>query len=128
MSRNRPLPPPQLVLHHRRIHESRHYYKLRSWIQFATYPSPSSRHELHSQIKWGVAILQEMSGTETRSRTSLLNMSNLRAEDGSSLPLVGDMCGIAQLQSFPPLPDIHDPVLFRLLWSFSRMGVEGNCK
>lgn len=67
-----------------------------------------------------------MSGSEAGSRTSLLDMSDLRAEDGSPLPLVGNMCRVAKLQSLPPLLDLHNIVLLRLLWSFCGLGLEGD--
>ncbi len=70
--------------------------------------------------------MQEMPSQETRSCASLLDMSDVRFEDGSSLPLVGDMRGVAKLQSFPSVPHIHDAVLFRLLWGIWGVGLEGD--
>jgi hypothetical protein len=46
LSRNRPLPPPQLVLHDSRLYESWNYNE-QSGVQLSSYTSGSRGHELH---------------------------------------------------------------------------------
>lgn len=70
--------------------------------------------------------MQEVSGEETGSRASLLDVSNVRVEDGSSLSLVGNLRGIAKLQGLPLVPDIHNPVLLPLLWRVGSLGLQGD--
>ena len=65
-----------------------------------------------------------MPGEETGSRASLLNVSDMRVEDGSSLPLAGDLRGSAELQSLPPVSDIYDCFLLRLLRGFGDLGLQ----
>lgn len=67
-----------------------------------------------------------MPSTETRSGASLLDMQDLRAEDGPPLPLAGDMCRTSKLQGLPAFPHLHDPVLLRLLRSVGVLGLPGD--
>lgn len=122
---NRALRPPELVIHNSRLHESRNNRE-RKRIQFITYTSKSSCYEFHGQSEWRVAILQEVPGQETRSRPSLLDVSHMRAEDGSPLPLAGDLRGTTKLQSFSSFPYIHDVVLLPLLRSLGDLGIQGD--
>ena len=67
-----------------------------------------------------------MPGAEAGSSTSLLDLPNVRTEDGSSLPMAGNMRWIAQLQGVPLVPYIYDLVLLCLLRSVGNVGVEGD--
>lgn len=127
LSRNRTLHPPELVLYDSRLYKSRHYNGSQR-IQFTAYTGATRRYELHSQIEWRAAILQEMPGAEAGSRAPLLNMPDLRIEDGPSLSLAGYLCGTAKLQSLPPLPHIYNVVLLRLLRSLGDLGLQGDTK
>jgi len=65
-----------------------------------------------------------MPGEETRSRTPLLDVSDVRSEDGSSLSMASDLRGATKLQGFPPLPDIHDIILLLVLRRLGNVGLE----
>lgn len=67
-----------------------------------------------------------MSGSEARSSASLLDMSNLRFEDGSSLPVAGNLRGITKLQNVSAVFDLHNLLLLRLFRSICCLGLEGN--
>lgn len=72
--------------------------------------------------------MQEMPGAEAGSRAPLLNMPDLRIEDGPSLSLAGYLCGTAKLQSLSPLPYIYNVVLLRLLRGVGDLGLQGDIK
>jgi hypothetical protein len=63
---------------------------------------------------------------QTGSRASLLDVSDLRAEDGSSLSMACYMCWVAELQGVFAVPDLYDAVLLSLLWGERYLGLEGN--
>lgn len=67
-----------------------------------------------------------MRGSEAGSSASLLNMSDLCTEDGPPLPMASYLRRTPQLQSVLAVPDIYHLVLFRLLWDFSVLGLEGD--
>lgn len=72
--------------------------------------------------------MQEMPGAEAGSRAPLLNVPDVRIEDGSSLPLAGYLCGTSKLQSLPPIPHIYNVVLLRLLRGLGDLGLQGDIK
>ena len=124
---NRTLHPPELVLYDSCLYKSRHYNGSQR-IQFTAYTGATRGYELHRQIEWRAAILQEMPGAEAGSRAPLLNVPDVRIEDGSSLPLAGYLCGTAKLQSLPPLSYIYNVVLLRLLRGLGDLGLQGDIK
>jgi hypothetical protein len=64
-----------------------------------------------------------MPNYETRPRTSLLNMPDMRIEDGPSLSLAGKLCWLAQLQGLPVIPHIHVALLHSLLCCCVSLGL-----
>ncbi len=70
--------------------------------------------------------MQEMPGEEAGSRAPLLDVSDMRVENGSSLSLAGSLRGTAKLQGFPSVPDIYNGVLLRLLRSLGDLGIQGD--
>lgn len=67
-----------------------------------------------------------MSGPETRSRTSLLDVQTLCFEDGSSLPMAGDMRGIEKLQAVLIVSHIYDHVLLAVFRGHGNLAVDGS--
>jgi len=67
-----------------------------------------------------------MPGEETRSRTPLLDVSEVRFEDGSSLSMVGNLRRVTKLQGFPPIPNIHNIILLLVLRRLGNVGLEGD--
>lgn len=67
-----------------------------------------------------------MSGSETRSRTSLLDMQTLCFEDGSSLPVAGDMRGIAKLQAVLVVSHIYDHLLLVGFCGHGNVALDGS--
>ena len=61
---------------------------------------------------------------EAGSRSSLFNMSEVRIEDGSPLPLVGYMCGVEELQGFLAVPHLHEHLLLAVLRYYIDVAVE----
>lgn len=62
--------------------------------------------------------MQEMSVQEARSSTSLLELQTMCTQDGSSLPLAGDVRRIEELQGVYTISRVHDVVLLALPWDF----------
>jgi hypothetical protein len=51
-------------------------------------------------------------------------MQEMRAKDGSPLPVAGHMCRIAKLQSICAISYLHDSLLLGLLCGFRMLGLE----
>jgi hypothetical protein len=67
-----------------------------------------------------------MQCAEAGSRASLLYVSDLCVEDGSSLSLARNMCRAAELQGVFAVFDIYNAVLLSLLWGQRYLGLEGD--
>jgi len=65
-----------------------------------------------------------MRSTKAGSRASLLDVPNLRTEDGPSLSLVGDVCGFAQLQGVSAVLNLYITILLGRFCSFGVLGLE----
>ena len=64
-----------------------------------------------------------MSGEEARSRAPLLNMQEVRAEDGSPLPVASNMRRTTKLQTFLAVPYLRDIILLGVFWSIGHLAV-----
>ena len=125
--RSNPLPPPELVLYHRRFHRSwlaPVAHRLR-WLLLTTYPGTiTSRCTIgYRQIDGREPLLQKVQGSQTRSCTSLLHVRAMRVENGSPLPLVSYMCRAEKLQGFLVISHIHHHPLLGLLYSHLNMAL-----
>ena len=48
----------------------------------------------------------------------------MRAEDGSSLPMACHLCGAEELQGFPFIPYLYEPLLLAVLWDYFHLAME----
>lgn len=71
------------------------------------------------------AILQEVQERETRSSTSLFDMSEMRLENGPPLPLACDLCWTSQLQGVHFVSGVYEPVLLDGLLGQRVVGLAG---
>lgn len=114
------LSPPQLVLYHRCIYRPR----LSSYVvrEFRLLSSPYPRALLSSrpnivygQVYGRGSILQKMPKSEARPCASLLDMSAMCFENGSSLPMVGNMRGASKLQAILTIFNLYNNILLAML-------------
>ena len=132
LPRHTPLPPPQLVIHHSHLHRPRfsslafhRWNRLLPPSHPRTLFDPSRRPSiLHRQVHRRRSLLQEMPSSKTRSRPSLLHLSTMRPENGSSLPLASDVRGVAELQGLSTVLDLYHFVLLDMFCCHSYMGLE----
>ena len=64
-----------------------------------------------------------MSGEETGSRASLLNVQEVRAEDGPPLSVASNMRRTTKLQTFLAVPYLRDIILLGVFWSIGNLAV-----
>lgn len=69
------------------------------------------------------AILQEMQQHQAGQDASLLNLREVRAEDGPSLSLVSDMRRVEELQGIHTILGLHELVLLGVFRSSGHLGV-----
>lgn len=67
-----------------------------------------------------------MSGSETRSCTSLFDVQTLCFEDGSSLPMASDMRGTKKLQAVLTISHLHDYLLLAVFRGHGNLAVDGS--
>lgn len=105
----------ELVVYHRRLYRSRISNDTQRYTELiACHRKPSGVFS-HGQIHWPTALLQEVSVSKARPRTSLFYLQEVCVEDGPPLPVASNMCRVSKLQSVPALPHIRDGLLLGLL-------------
>lgn len=100
----------QLVVHNRCLYEPRLYHEPR-WLRPPPYAKRPEGDLVHRQEQWRDPILQEVSGKEAGSRSSLLDVQALRPKDGPPLPLARHLHRPAQPEGVPALLNIYNPLL-----------------
>lgn len=114
----------QLVLYYHRLHRPGFSSAVPERIFSPPNTRTSTQYLLYRQIDRRRSLLQEMPGTETRPRASLLDLQTMRAKDGSPLSLVRDLRRTAELQTILALFGVYHVLLLDLFCGYIHMGLE----